>query len=92
MDLDGVVKVATGYSLSEALAWALLVTLWVVFVTFVVAVTLGQYWSGIVFPCRVIGVISVVIAGILGGALVLARSGKIGGKRDARSSGRSAEW
>jgi len=92
MDLDGVVKVATGYSLPEALAWALLVTLWVVFVTFVVAVTLGQYWSGIVFPCRVIGVISVVIAGILGGALVLARSGNIGGKRDARSSGRSAEW
>jgi hypothetical protein len=91
-DLDGMLKVATGCSLPEGLAWALVVVLWLIFVSFAIAVTLGEYWPVVVFPCRVIGVTSVVMAGVLGGALVLVRSSMMNGKRDARGRSRSADW
>lgn len=91
-DLDGMLRVSIGCSLRETLAWALLLSLWVVFVAFVASLTIGEYFSSIVLPCKVVGVLGVVTGGFTGGWLIVLRADSTQNGSDFRTSNLSSDW
>jgi hypothetical protein len=85
-------RVSIGYSLRETLAWTLLLSLWSVFIAFVVSLTIGEYFSTIVLPCKVVGVIGVVTGGFAGSWLIVLRSNATQNGSDFGTSNLSSDW
>ncbi len=91
-DLDGMLRVSIGCSLRETLVWALILSLWIVFISFVASLTIGEYVSSVVLPCKVVGVIGVVAGGFTGGWLIVLRFDSTHNGSDFGKSNLSSDW
>lgn len=90
--LEGLLRVSIGCSLQEALAWGLLVSLWTVFLAFVVGLTIGEYFLTALLMSKVLGVIAVVTGAFVGGWLIVLRTNSIRKDVDFRASNLSSDW
>lgn len=92
LDLDGMLRVSIGCSLRETMAWALLLSLWSVLIAFVASLTIGEYFSTLVLPCRVVGILGVVTGGFAGGGLIVLRSNSAQNGSNCKTSNLSSDW
>lgn len=90
--LDRILKLSLGCSLRETLAWALLLSLWGVFISFVVSLTIAEYAPGMLLPCKLIGVCGAVTGAFAGGWLIMLRSQSPRGGAGFRTSKLSSDW
>jgi hypothetical protein len=91
-NLDGILRVSIGCSLQEALAWTLLVSLWSIFLAFVAGVTIGEYFSSIILPCKVVGVIGVATGAFVASWLIVLRTNCTRNGSDLKGTSLSSDW